>query len=316
MTSIPDVMSAVEIPTWGDADLLVLHERAMPSYGPHEVLVRIDAVGVNPVDFKVRGGNYSAAFGENFPMVLGRDFAGQVLAVGAEVSAWKVGDDVLGTLRMAPRLGCYATHIVVSDTAMALRPAGLDATRAAGLPVAGLTAWQALVEMAGVVAGQRILVQAAAGGVGHLVVQLAKFLGAHVTATASPSNHDFLRELGADEVIDYNTTRFEDVVSDLDAVIDCVGGDVLDRSLHVLKPGGIAITMAARPDNELAESLGVRVALIFVRPDAVQLQGLADMVADGRLVVHVEQTFPLAAAKDAHLNQETGHVRGKVVLIP
>ncbi|CAB4866704.1 unannotated protein [freshwater metagenome] len=308
-------MYAVELPNWGDADLLELKERELPSFGPREVLVKIEAAGVNPVDYKVRGGNYSAAFNEGFPMVLGRDFSGQVLAVGADVTAFKVGDAVLGTLRMAPRLGCYATHIVVSDSAMALRPVSVDAVRAAALPVAGLTAWQALVEMAGVSAGQTVLVQAAAGGVGHLVVQLAKFLGAHVIATASPRNHDFLRELGADEVIDYTSVAFEDVVSDVDAVIDCVGGDVLDRSLHVLKAGGIAVTMAARPDPELAEKLGVRVVLIFVRPDAMQLQGLVDLVADGRLRVDIEKTFPLAQATQAHLLQETGHVRGKIVLI-
>jgi len=309
-------MTVVEIPSWGEADVLTVATRPIPAFGGRDVLIELDGIGVNPVDFKVRGGNYSAAFGEDFPMVLGRDFTGRVVDAGADVSTWKAGDEVLGTLRMDPRLGCYATHLVVTDAVLARRPAGMSAAVAAALPVAGLTAWQAIVEVAMVSPGQRVLVQAAAGGVGHLAVQLAHYVGAEVIATASARNHDFLRSLGASTVIDYTKDRFEDVVEPVDAVIDCVGGEVYERSLHVLKPGGIAVTMASRPQPELAESLGVRGALVFVRPDQIQLEGLATMVADGRLSVHVDRTFPLAEAADAHRLQETGHVRGKLVLIP
>jgi len=309
-------MTVVEIPSWGEADVLTVATRPIPAFGGRDVLIELDGIGVNPVDFKVRGGNYSAAFGEDFPMVLGRDFTGRVVDAGADVSTWKAGDEVLGTLRMDPRLGCYATHLVVTDAVLARRPAGMSAAVAAALPVAGLTAWQAIVEVAMVSPGQRVLVQAAAGGVGHLAVQLAHYVGAEVIATASARNHDFLRSLGASTVIDYTKDRFEDVVEPVDVVIDCVGGEVYERSLHVLKPGGIAVTMASRPQPELAESLGVRGALVFVRPDQIQLEGLATMVADGRLSVHVDRTFPLAEAADAHRLQETGHVRGKLVLIP
>ena len=309
-------MTVVEIPSWGEADVLTVATRPIPAFGGRDVLIELDGIGVNPVDFKVRGGNYSAAFGEDFPMVLGRDFTGRVVDAGADVSSWKSGDEVLGTLRMDPRLGCYATHLVVTDAVLARRPAGMSAAVAAALPVAGLTAWQAIVEVAMVSPGQRVLVQAAAGGVGHLAVQLAHYVGAEVIATASARNHEFLRSLGASSVIDYTKDRFEDVVEPVDVVIDCVGGEVYERSLHVLKPGGIAVTMASRPQPELAESLGVRGALVFVRPDQIQLEGLATMVADGRLSVHVDRTFPLAEAADAHRLQETGHVRGKLVLIP
>jgi NADPH:quinone reductase-like Zn-dependent oxidoreductase len=179
-----------------------------------------------------------------------------------------------------------------------------------------MTAWQALVECAMVSPGQRVLVHAAAGGVGHLAVQLARHLGADIIATASARNHDFVRGLGADEVIDYNAVDFVSAVDPVDVVIDGVGGDVYDRSLRVLKPGGVCVTMPDRPDPAKAEALGVRGVLVFVRPDQVQLEGLAAMVADGRLTVHVDRVAPLADAADVHREIETGHVRGKQVLVP
>lgn len=310
------VMTAIEIASWGGPQLLTLVEHAVPKPGPGEVLVAVEAVGMNPVDVKVRAGTYSAAFGENFPVVLGRDFAGTVAAVGDGVTAWAPGDPVLGTLRVAPRLGAYASHILVRDAALARRPAGLDAVTAAGLPVAGLTAWQALVETAQVSPGQRVLVHAGAGGVGHLAVQLAKHLGAYVVATASARNAEFLKSLGADEVYDYTSGKFEDDLDPVDVVIDGVGNDVLSRSYKVLVPGGIAATLPNMPDKAEAEALGVRVALTFVRPDAVQLEGLAAMVAEGRLKVHVDRTFAFAEVREAHDLQGSGHVRGKLVLVP
>jgi NADPH:quinone reductase-like Zn-dependent oxidoreductase len=311
-----DVMTAIEIPSWGGSELLTLVEHPVPTPGAGEVLVAVEAVGMNPVDVKVRAGTYSAAFGENFPVVLGRDFAGTVAAVGEGVTDWAVGDPVFGTLRLAPRLGAYATHVVVRDAALARRPAGLDAVTAAALPVAGLTAWQALVETAMVSPGQRVLVHAGAGGVGHMAVQLASRLGAYVIATASARNADFLKSLGADEVYDYTSGNFEDDLDPVDVVIDGVGNEVLSRSYKVLVPGGIAATLPNLPDKAEAEALGVRVALTFVRPDAVQLEGLAAMVADGRLTVHVDRTFSFAEVREAHELQGSGHVRGKLVLVP
>jgi NADPH:quinone reductase-like Zn-dependent oxidoreductase len=309
-------MTVIEIPRWGGPELLTRVDRPIPTPGAGEVLIAVEAVGMNPVDVKVRSGQYSAAFGENFPVVLGRDFAGTVAGVGDGVDAWSVGDPVLGTLRLAPRLGAYSTHIVVRDAALARRPAGVDAVTAAALPVAGLTAWQALVETTMVSPGQRVLIHAGAGGVGHLAVQLAARLGAHVIATASPRNAEFLRDLGAHEVYDYTSGRFEDDLDPVHAVIDGVGDDVLTRSYRVLVPGGIVGTLPNRPDQAEAEAAGVRAALVFVRPDAMQLEGLAAMVADGRLRVHVEKTFSFADVQQAHDLQAAGHVRGKLVLVP
>jgi NADPH:quinone reductase-like Zn-dependent oxidoreductase len=316
-TPSTDTMTAIEIPSWGGSEVLTLVEHPLPSPGPGEVRVRIEAVGINPADVKIRNGTYSAVYGDPFPMVLGRDFSGVVDAVGDDTEAWQVGDAVIGTLRFAPRQGGYASHIVVRDAALARRPAGVDAATAAALPVAGLTAWQALIEGAMVAPGQRVLIHAAAGGVGHVAVQLARRLGAYVIGTASPRNHDFVRSLGAHEVIDYTAGPFEDALSaPVDAVLDAMGGEILDRSLRVLVPNGIAVTMPSRPDPALAESLGVRVGLVFVRPDAVQLEGLAAMVADGRLSVHVQQTFTFEQVREAHDLLWDGHVRGKLVLVP
>ena len=310
------VMSAIEIPGWGGAELLTMVEHPVPTPGAGEVLVAVEAVGMNPVDVKVRAGTYSAAFGENFPVVLGRDFAGTVAGIGDGVTAWSVGDAVFGTLRFSPRLGAYASHLVVKDAALARRPEGVSAITAAALPVAGLTAWQALVETAAVSPGQRVLVHAGAGGVGHMAVQLAARLGAYVIATASARNKEFLVSLGADEVYDYTAGNFEDDLDPVDVVIDGVGGDVLSRSYKVLVPGGIAATLPNMPDQAEAEAAGVRVALTFVRPDALQLEGLASMVADGRLTVHIEETFTFAEVREAHDRQASGHVRGKLVLVP
>lgn len=310
------VMRAVELPQWGDADLLTVVEHPVPQPGPGQAVVRIEAAGINPVDWKVRTGAYSAAFGEPFPLILGRDFAGTIVTIGEQTTRFRVGQRIAGSLRFAPRLGCYASHLVIGDAAVATLPADMDAAVAAALPVAGLTAWQALLEEAQVTAGQRVLVHAAAGGVGHLTVQLAKLLGAEVIGTASARNAEFVQGLGADEVIDYSTRPFEDQVSDVDAVIDCVGGEVLEHSYRVLKPGGIAVTMAARPDPAPAEALGVRTSMVFVRPDSLQLQGLVTLVQQGQLTVHVSQRYALAEAAAAHAEQQEGHVRGKLVLMP
>jgi len=197
---------------------------------------------------------------------------------------------------------------------MALRPATVSVEQAAALPVGAITAYQALHEVAQVRAGQRVLVQAGAGGVGHLAIQLAKAAGCEVTATCSAHNAAFVTDLGADHTFDYTSGRFEDVLSGFDVVIDGVGGDVLERSYQVLKPGGIAVTMPDRPDEAKAEALGVRVGLAFMRPDAAQLADLLAMVGSGALRVHVDASYPLAEVAAAHVVLEAGHVRGKLVL--
>lgn len=316
MQGSPDqVRTAVELPEWGGPELLTVATGPIPDPGPAGILIHTHAVGLNPVDWKVRSGVYAAAYDIPFPIVLGRDFSGTVLAAGPDAAGdWQPGDEVVGTLAFEPKLGAYATHLVVTDAALARRPETVAVDQAAALPVGGITAWQALHEVAEVQPGQKVLVHAGAGGVGHLTVQLAAEAGCIVTATCSPHNADFVRNLGATQTFDYTSGRFEDTLQGFDVVVDCVGGDVLDRSYAVLTKGGIAVTMANRPDPQLAESLGVRVALVFMRPDAEQLAMLLGKVADGSLSVHVDASYPLADVAEAHQVLEQGHVRGKLVL--
>jgi NADPH:quinone reductase-like Zn-dependent oxidoreductase len=310
-----ELRTAVHLPEWGGPELLSLATGPVPEPGAAEILVRTHAAGLNPVDWKVRSGVYAAAYDVPFPLVLGRDFSGTVLAAGPDAAGdWQPGDEVVGTLAFEPKLGAYATHLLVTDAALARRSETVAPDQAAALPVGGLTAWQALHEVAEVKPGQKVLVHAGAGGVGHLTVQLAAQAGCAVTATCSPHNADFVRHLGATQAFDYTSGRFEDSLQDFDVVVDCVGGDVLDRSYAVLRPGGIAVTMANRPDPHAAEAAGVRVALVFMRPDAAQLAMLLDKVAEGSLSVHVDASYPMAQVQEAHQVLEQGHVRGKLVL--
>ena len=310
-----DTRTAVELPEWGGSELLTLANSPVPRPGPAEVLLRTHAAGMNPVDWKVRSGTYKAAFDIPFPIVLGRDFSATVLEAGPEAAGdWQPGDEVVGTLAFEPKIGAYATHLVVTDAALARRPETVSVDQAAALPVAGITAWQALHEVAEVKPGQTVLVHAGAGGVGHLTVQLAAEAGCVVTATCSPHNADFVRNLGATTAFDYTSAPFEAQLRDFDVVVDCVGGDVLDRSYALLRPGGIAVTMADRPDPHAAEAAGVRVALVFMRPDAEQLSMLLGKVADGSLSVHVDASYPLSEVQAAHDVLQDGHVRGKLVL--
>ena len=309
------VQTSVEIPDWGGPDAFALVEHPVPVPAADEVLVRTHAAGLNPVDWKVRAGMYSAAFKVPFPIVLGRDFSGTVLAVGPDAAGgWAPGDEIVGTLAFKPPMGAYSTHLVTSDAAMVRRPETVAPRDAAAVPVGAMTAWQALHEVAEVEAGQKVLVHAGAGGVGHFAVQLASQAGCEVVATCSPNNADFVLSLGASRTVDYNAAPFEEQVSGFDVVIDCVGGDVLERSYRVLKPGGIAVTMAARPEPGPAEALGVRTDLVFHRQDPVLLASLLDMVAAGTLSVHLDASYPLADVAAAHVVLESGHVRGKLVL--
>lgn len=309
------VQVSVQIPDWGGVEQFEVVEHPVPVPAADEILVRTHAVGLNPVDWKVRAGMYKAAFNVPFPIVIGRDFSGTVLAAGADAAGgWQPGDEVVGTLMFKPSMGAYSTHVVTADAALARRPETVSPTDAAAVPVGAMTAWQAVHEVAEVEAGQRVLVHAGAGGVGHFAVQIAKHAGCEVTVTCSPANAEFVRSLGADDVIDYNAGPFEERASGFDVVIDGVGGDVLERSLRVLKPGGIAVTMASKPDPAPAEALGVRVALVFHRQDPALLASLLDLVAAGTLQVHVDASYPLAEAAAAHTVLEDGHVRGKLVL--
>ena len=313
-------MQALVIDRTGDADELHLAEVPRPMRVSDEVVVRVVAAGVNPIDVKTRAGRGVSAAIASYPAVLGNDFAGIVEAVPYAAHPLQPGDRVYGMGRV-PRLGgSYAEFISVSSMSVAPMPASLGFVEAAGVPLAALTAWGAVIDTARAHEGQRMLVHAASGGVGHFAVQLAAYFGADVTATCSTRNLDFVRSLGARHVIDYTAERFEDVVADQDVVIDLIGNvadDTGTRSLDVLRPHGLVVnvptgswpTMA-----EEAEARGIRATGYSVSPDARTLSVITRLIDDGSVRVHVERELPLADGAEAHRLIEDGHVRGKVVL--
>ncbi|MEU4161016.1 NADP-dependent oxidoreductase [Actinoplanes sp. NPDC026670] len=294
----------------------VLHESTAdrPSPGPTEILVRVHAAGLNPVDAKSRA--HGGFLGQP-PFVLGWDVSGVVEEVGVGVTLFAPGDEVFGMPRFPRPAGAYADYVTGPARHFAAKPAELDHVQAGGLPLTGLTAWQALVDRARVRPGQRVLVHAAAGGVGHLAVQIAKAQGAYVIGTARAAKHDLLRELGADEVVDYTAVDFTEAVEPVDVVIDPIGGDDGPRCLRVLKPGGVMVSLNSPAEQRLvaeAEQLGVRAGFLLVEPDRAGLLALADLVRAGRLRVLVEASLPLAEAAKAHELSETGRATGKIVL--
>ncbi|WP_411101764.1 NADP-dependent oxidoreductase [Streptomyces sp. cmx-4-9] len=304
-------MRAIVVNEWGGPEHLVEQEIERPEPGLGEVLVRVHAAGVNPVDWKTRASGGLITWGE--VPVLGWDVSGTVEAAGPGVTLHAPGDEVYGMPLFPRQAAGYAEYVVAPARHFARKPASLDHVQAAALPLAALTAWQALVDTAGVTAGQRVLVHAAAGGVGHLAVQIAKARGAYVIGTASAGKHDLLRELGADEVVDYRSTDFEDVVRDVDVVLDAVGGDHGQRSLKVLKPGGHLVTLPG-PDGVPADADGVHAVWLLVEPDLKGLEEIAALVDQGLLKPLVDTVLPLEQAARAHEIGEQGRTTGKIVL--
>lgn len=312
-----EFMRAVVLDRYGEPDVLSVGRRPVPEPLPTEVRVRVAAAGVNPVDWKTRAGQGMAAVLGDPPVVLGWDVAGVVDAVGAGVTRFAVGDRVFGMPWFPRRAGAYAEYVTAPSRHFAACPPGLDDLAAAVLPLAGLTAWQCLVDIARLEEGQRVLIHAAAGGVGHLAVQIAKSRDAYVIGTASSAKHRLLGELGLDEAVNYQGTRFEQVLDPVDVVLDLVGGDVALRSLEVLRPGGLLISVPSRTSAEAvaaAPAHGVRATGMLVEPDGHALDELAALVRAGRLRPVVERTFPLEQADAAHRLGETGRTTGKIVL--
>jgi NADPH:quinone reductase-like Zn-dependent oxidoreductase len=308
-----ETMKAVRIHTYGGPEVLKYEEAPRPKSAPGEVLIRVHAAGVNPVDWKIRQGYLKGRVDYSLPLILGWDLSGVVEATGSGVAGLQEGDEVYSRPDIA-RDGAYAEHIVVRETEVALKPKSIDHIHAAAIPLAALTAWQSLFDAAGLSAGQKVLIHAAAGGVGSFAVQLARWKGAHVIGTASKRNHELVRNLGAAETIDYETTRFEDVVHEVDVVFDTIGGDTQKRSWQVLKKGGILVSIVGPPSAEEAAAHGVRQASVFVQPSAMQLTELAKLVDSGKLKPVVETVLPLPEARHAHELSQAGHVRGKMVL--
>jgi NADPH:quinone reductase-like Zn-dependent oxidoreductase len=312
-------MRAITQHEFGGPDALHLTWMPRPAPLPTEVLVRVHGAGVNPVDWKTRAGHGMAGVLGAPPFVLGWDVAGIVEEVGFGVTTLAVGDEVYGMPWFPRSAGAYAEYVTAPARQFARTPQGLTLEQAAAVPLAGLTAWQALVDTAHLRAGQRVLVHAGAGGVGHLAVQFAKHLGADVVTTASARNHEWLKSIGADHVVDYASRPFEDTIADIDVVVDLIGDahDTSRRSLTVLKPGGLLIAVPGGVSPDLAAAAaqrGVRVSPFLVEPDGASLATIAGVINDGGVAIEVQRVYPLAEAAAAHRAGETGHTRGKLVL--
>ncbi|MET9321640.1 NADP-dependent oxidoreductase [Streptomyces sp. NPDC003038] len=304
-------MRAVVVSQWGGPEVLTETELDRPEPGLTEILVRVRAAGVNPVDWKTRASGALIPWGP-VPMV-GWDVSGTVEAVGGGVTLFQPGDEVFGMPRFPHQAGAYAEYVTAPARHFVRKPATLDHIGAAALPLAALTAYQSLVDTAGLTAGQRVLIHAAAGGVGHLAVQIAKAYGAHVIGTARAGKHELLRSLGADEVIDYRSVDFAEVTGDIDIVLDCVGGDYGRRSLKVLKPGGRLVTLPG-PDDVPADAEGVHTGWTVVEPDYAGLKAIAALVSAGKLRPVIDTVLPLEQAAKAHEIGELGRTTGKIVL--
>lgn len=309
-------MRAARQSEWGGPDKLELVEIERPQPLPTEVLVRVKAAGINPVDVFTREGKaYMRAL--HLPHIPGWDVSGVVEAVGYGVTRFRPGDEVFGMPWFPREAGAYAEYVSAPARHFALKPSFLSHEAAAGLPLAGLTAWQMLVEVARVKAGDRVLVSAGAGGAGHLTIQIAKALGAHVTATARREKHTFLRELGADDVFDYTAADPAETIRDMDIVIEFVGGDTCLRLLECLRKDGLLVSAQAAWAPALQEEaarLGVRASWFLVEPDGAGLEQLAGLVEAGKLRVHVDRSFPLAEVRAAQEYVATRRATGKVVL--
>lgn len=311
-------MRAMTQRIFGGPEVLELVEDAdAPTPGPTQVLVRVHATSVNPVELYVRSGDFPV-LGEP-PFVLGWDVSGVVEQVDPGVHRFAVGDEVYGLPYFPAAAGANAEYLVAPARQLARKPAGISHAEAAGLPLVGLTAWQALTEIAHVKAGDRVLIHGAGGGLGHVAVQLAKHLGAYVVGTASAAKHDFLRGLGADELIDYRTRDYTEVLAGapVDVVLESLGGGNAERSFTVLRPGGLLVTAVERLSTtlpKLAAEAGVRFAAVGVEPDAAGLDTLTALVEAGHLRVHVQRTFSLDRLPEAHQLLAAGGIQGKLAI--
>ncbi|WP_293783533.1 NADP-dependent oxidoreductase [uncultured Pedobacter sp.] len=306
-------MKAVRIHDFGGPEVLSIDEIPVPKPAPDEVLIKVHATSVNPVDWKIREGLRKDKFPAKLPLTLGWDVSGILEDIGEKVSAFKKGDEVYG--RPDPtKNGAYAEYITVKANIISVKPTSIGHTEAAAVPLAGLTAWQGLFDYGLLKAGQKVLIHAAAGGVGTYAVQFAKWKGAYVIGTASANNADFLKRLGADEVIDYKMEDFESVLNDVDLVLDTIGKETQLKSLNVLKDGGRVVT-TLMPEFT-AEAKAKKVHLIGFTTQSVpaQLSEIANLIDSGKVKPVIEKVLPFTSAKQAQIESEQGHTRGKIIL--
>jgi len=302
-------MKAIQVHAYGGPDVLELEEVPRPQPAPDEVLVKVYASGVNPVDWKIRQGYRQ----HPLPFIPGWDVSGVVEEAGRNVTDFRTGDEVYGRPDTS-RNGSYAEYITVKAIELGRKPTSIDHIRAAAIPLAGLTAWQALFEHAQLKKGQKLFIHGASGGVGTYAIEFAKWKGAYVIGTASAQNLSFLKELGADEAVDYHTKNFEKQFTDIDVVFDTIGGDTQKRSLQMLKPGGILVTTLKVEDEAAFKQKGVRITGMLTTSKKEDLEAIAQLVDDGFVKPIISKILPLEAAEEAHRIIQNGHVRGKIVL--
>lgn len=310
--STQPMMKAAVLHEHGGPEVLKYEDASRPEPKDDEVLVRVIAAGVNPVDTYIRQGMRSKS-GPDQPMIIGYDIAGVVEKTGTKVKTFKAGDAVYAYLPVS-RGGGYAEFAIAKEGEMSLKPKNIDFEKAAAVPLAATTAWQALIDTAKLEKGQTVLIHGGSGGVGCFAVQIAKGRGAKVIATASTANQDLLKQLGVDQPIDYTTTKFQDVVKDVDVVLNCVRGDTLPPSYGVVKKGGIIVSITDEPDAAECAKHGVRGSRLMAHPDSKVLEELTKLIEANKITSIVSQTFPLMDVAKAHQQIETHHTRGKIVL--
>ena len=314
-------MKAVVINRFGSEDVLEFVDCPIPELGVEEVLIRVVASGVNPVDWKICEGRLEKGFPHEFPLIPGWELAGIVEQVAAGVTQFNIGDKVWAYARKSViQGGTYAEYVVLPQTSVAHMTSALMFHEAAAIPLAGLTAWQCLFDANPLQAGQIVLIHGASGGVGHLAVQFAKSVGAIVVATAGKNNQKFVQDLGADLVIDYKEFDFKEVIRNqfpdgIDLVLDTIGNDTQTRSLEVLREGGHLVSIVSGPSEALLEKYNVTGRFVFVSPKPDQLNRIGELAENGKLKVHISEIYSLSDAASAHRKSKEGHVRGKLVLV-
>ncbi len=306
-------MKAVRIHEFGGPEVLKIEEIEKPVPAAGEVLIKIFATSINPVDSKIRSGKNYERYKNPMPMTLGWDVSGVVEKTGKDVTAFKKGDEVYARPDLS-RDGSYAEYIVIPVGKIGFKPKSISHNEAAAVPLAGLTAWQGIFDHGKLQPGQRILIHAASGGVGTFAVQLAKWKGAHVIGTASGNNLDFLKKLGADEVIDYKKQKFEDLLENIDVVFDLIGGDTQKRSVQVLKEDGILVSTLGIVDKDLLVQKNIHGEAYMAQSIPEQLNQLASLIDEGKIHPVIAKVMPLEQVAEAQKESEEGHVRGKIVL--
>ena len=328
-------MKAAYINHYGKLEQIQFGKQPKPTIQNDEVLVKVHAVSINPLDLRMVEGEFKAVLPVHFPFILGNDLAGVIVEVGSGVHHFKVGDEVFAK---TDGQGSFAEYTSLKETSVALKPSNLSMTQAAALPLVALTAWQALVEIAQLKRGQKILIHAGSGGVGSIAIQLAKHLGANVATTTSAKNADWVKELGADIVLDYKTTNFAEVLSDYDVVFDTQGGDTLEQSLQVLKTGGTVVSIAGPPDKNMAQAIGanwimskiipllslsirakakkrgIHYHFLFMQPNGEQLSRIAELVETQKMVPVLDRVYDFTEFSQAIQHVDGGHTKGKVVV--